>query len=89
MIARIEREGALTAILVKAAREALDLGPWRRVNISPDWRLVRDLAPKGALRGADLWHLCAAKTLQAELPDLKVITFDTRLATAARAEGLV
>lgn len=88
VIARIERERALTAILVAAARDALDRGPWRRLNLSPDWRVVSAMATKWALRGADLWHLGAAKTLLADLPDVKVLTFDAQLAAAARAEGL-
>jgi len=88
VIARVERERALAGILVNAAREALELGPWRRVNISPDWRLLRDLAQKWALPGADLWHLGAAKTLQPELPDLSVLSFAAALTAAARGEGL-
>ncbi len=88
VIARIERERALAEILVKAAREALELGPWRQMNVSPEWTLVSDLARRWQLRGADLWHLGAAKTLQAELPHLRVLTFDARLAAAAHGEGL-
>ncbi|MGH2424940.1 MAG: hypothetical protein ACRDF1_01465 [bacterium] len=42
---------------------------------------------KWSLRGADLWHLCTAKSLQSELPELRILTFDARLATAARGEG--
>ena len=88
VISRIERERVLAGTLVAAARETLERGPWRRPNLVPGWRLVSTLAPKRALRGADLWHLCAAKTLQSELPDVKVLTFDSQLAEAARGEGL-
>jgi hypothetical protein len=40
------------------------------------------------LRGADLWHLALAKTLQADLPELGLVTFDEALAEAAVGEGL-
>jgi len=88
VIARVERERALTRVLVKAAREALEEGPWRRLNVSPEWRLMETLSSKWSLRGADLWHLCTAKSLQSELPELRILTFDARLAAAARGEGL-
>lgn len=88
VIARIERERALSRVLVKAAREVLEEGPWRRLNASPEWHLVEVLSSKWSLRGADLWHLCTAKSLQSELPGLKILTFDARLAAAARGEGL-
>ncbi|MDQ7843993.1 MAG: PIN domain-containing protein [Armatimonadota bacterium] len=88
VIARIAREQVLAGVLVEAARETLEHGPWRRVTVAPDWRQVGALASRWPLRGADLWHLGAAKTLQRELPALRVLTFDARLAEAARAEGL-
>jgi predicted nucleic acid-binding protein len=88
VIARIERERALATVLVDAAREAVESGPWRHVNVSPGWNLVQTLARAWPLRGADLWHLAAAKDLQADFPELTLLTFDTRLATAAHGEGL-
>lgn len=88
VITRIERERALATVLVGAAREALDSGPWRRVNVSPGWNLLETLARAWPLRGADLWHLAAAKELQAELPELTLLSFDTRLAAAADGMGL-
>jgi predicted nucleic acid-binding protein len=88
VIARAKREHALADILIDAAREALDRGPWRRANISPEWGMVRDLASRWELRGADLWHLCAAKTLKADLPELQLLTFDARLRQAAQGERL-
>jgi len=54
MIARMERERVLAKVLVAAAREALEGGPWRRLNAVPDWKLVRSLSSKWPLRGADL-----------------------------------
>jgi len=88
VIARIERERVLAKVLVAAAREALEDGPWRRLNAVPDWREVRSLSTKWPLRGADLWHLAVAKSLQTELPELTFMSFDTRLAAAAHGEGL-
>lgn len=88
VIARIEREHALSRILVAAARDALEEGIWRRVNAAPEWRLIRDLSRRWRLRGADLWHLATAKSLQNELPGLKLLSFDTRLVAAARGEGI-
>lgn len=88
VISRIERERALERILVNAARETLDRGPWRRVNASPEWELIRVLSLRSQLRGADLWHLSTAKSLQTELPEVKILSFDTRLRAAARGEGL-
>lgn len=88
VIARAEREGALTGALVESAREALQWGPWRRLTASPDWQLVQALSAKWSLGGADLWHLGVAKSLQVEVPELRVLSFDARLATAARGEGL-
>lgn len=49
---------------------------------------VKALASKWPLRGADLWHLAAAKTLQKDLPELTVLTFDNRLYVAALGEKL-
>ena len=88
VIARIERERVLAKVLVAAAREVLEGGPWRRLNAVPDWKLVRSLSSKWPLRGADLWHLAVAKSLQTELPELTFMSFDARLAAAAHGEGL-
>jgi hypothetical protein len=88
VIARLERERAMIPVLVDDARETLERGPWRRVNVSPEWGLARALSRKWPLRGASLWHLCAAKTLHAELPELRLLSFDTRLAISAQGEGL-
>jgi predicted nucleic acid-binding protein len=88
VLARIGREGLLTDILVKAAFEVLETGPWRRILLQPAWEDLRDLCEKWPLRGADLWHLAAAKRIQQELPELCLFTFDERLKSAANGEGL-
>lgn len=88
VIARIERESVLADVLIAAARETFSTGPWRRLHMQPSWELLEEYATRWPLRGADLWHLALAKTLQRELPDLRMLTFDQRLAVAAAGEGL-
>ncbi|OEU84965.1 MAG: PIN domain-containing protein [Desulfobacterales bacterium S5133MH4] len=89
VIARMQRERILADILIKASFETLEEGPWRRLTILPEWIVARSLSAKWPLRGADLWHLSAAKSLQKELPELLLLTFDNRLQKAAQGEGLV
>lgn len=88
VIARIERERMLSSVLVKAARDVLSDGPWRRVYVEPSWERAAALARAWPLRGTDLWHLTAAKELQDVLPELTFLSFDTRLSVAAAGEGL-
>lgn len=88
VIARIERERAMASVLIAAARETLESGPWARVNVDPHWQQIAALARSWPLRGADLWHLAAAKALQIELPELQLLSFDVRLTAAAHGEGL-
>jgi len=79
----------LTTVIVKVSFESLEGGFWRRLNIWPDWEIVPLLSKKWPLRGADLWHLATAKSLQKELPELFLLTFDDRLQKAAQGEGLL
>src|SRR5512136_1508959 len=67
VIGRLRRERILADILIEAAAETLHHGPWRRLHSQPDWKLVRSLAEKWPLRGADLWHLATARNLKDEL----------------------
>ena len=85
---RIRREREMAEILVDASLEALVTGPWRRLRIDPDTGEIRKLASKWPLRGADLWHLATAKTVQRELPELLVLTFDKLLYTASAGENI-
>jgi predicted nucleic acid-binding protein len=89
VIARLRRERALADVLLDAACEALDSGPWRRTNSAPSWSTIAELALRSPLRGADLWHLGLAVRLRADRPELTLLTYDERLAAAARAEGLL
>lgn len=88
VISRIRREGVLTDLLVASAIETLETGPWCLTSVSPGWDVVKRLASEWPLRGADLWHLAAAKSLQEQLPELILLTFDSRLHDAADGEGL-
>lgn len=87
-IARLERDGHLTALLSHATIQAFHQGPWRRLNMNPDPDLLWPLARRTRLRGADLWHLGLTATLQRDLPEVTLLTFDQALRTAALAEGL-
>ena len=88
VVAQVERERAMSPVLVQAAREALDNGPWRLIHVSPDRSQMRELARRWPLRGADLWHLSLAKLLAAELPELRLLSYDARLNVSALGEGL-
>jgi predicted nucleic acid-binding protein len=88
VISRMQRERIVTDTLSQAAFEVLDNGPWRRISSLPDWKMIRSLSAKWPLRGADLWHLAAAKSLLREFPELFLLSFDNRLKSAAEGEAL-
>ena len=88
VIGRIQREGLLAKVLIAAALETLEQGPWRHLNMQPEWAQVRPLAAKWRLRGADLWHLATAKRLHEQLPELCLLTFDVRLMEATKGENI-
>jgi len=88
VITRLERERILADVLISAAFEALDSGPWRHLNILPEWEVIKVLAKKWSLRGADLWHLAAGKTFQKQIPEMELLTFDKRLRAATKKELL-
>lgn len=88
VIARLQRDHVLADVLTAAALEVLNEGPWHRLNVWPDWEIVLPLSTKWPLRGADLWHLATAKSLQRQLPGLFLLTFDTKLVRAASGEGI-
>jgi len=88
VINRIDRERALPEILVSAALEAFEQGPWHSINMNPDRKQIKRLGSKWPLRGADLWHLAMTCTLRNSLPEIRLLTFDHRLLVAARGEKL-
>ncbi len=88
VLSRIRRERDMAALLVDAAVEVLENGPWRRLFIIPQWNIIRNLSNKWPLGGADLWHLSAAKGLQDHFPELLLLTYDARLKVAAQGEKI-
>jgi predicted nucleic acid-binding protein len=87
-VARAESLGGLDPQRAKAARQLLRHGPWRRLMLQPDWVVITAVATQAGLRGADLWHLASVSTLTRQLPEVRLFTFDDRLAGAAAAMGL-
>ncbi|MBN2383129.1 type II toxin-antitoxin system VapC family toxin [bacterium] len=89
VINRLKREGLLADILIRAAVETFEKSPYRSLFEQPDRSIMKSLAAQWSVRGADLWHLALAKTIQEQLPELVFITFDTKLSHAAAGEGLL
>jgi predicted nucleic acid-binding protein len=89
VISRMQRERILTEIMAGAVLEVLNGGPWRIIFSNPDLKIVKDLSAKWPLRGADLWHLATAKSLQTDFPELLLLSFDSRLNQAAEGELLI
>ncbi len=89
VLTRIRKEKKLKEVLIDVAFDTLKTGPWRRLNIWPEWRTLIALSEKWPLKGASLWHLASAKTLQKQLPELTLFTFDEELKKAAEEEGLL
>ncbi len=85
-IHRLRRDGDTSTAAV--ALDEVQRPPWKRIQESPDSGVLQEMAAKWALRGADLWHLALARTLQHEQPALRLLSFDRRLAEAATGEGL-
>jgi predicted nucleic acid-binding protein len=85
---RLRRSGLVSEKVVDRALDGLDGGPWKRIDLQPEWRDIRSLASKGSLRGADLWHLSSAVALRKEMGELILLTFDKRLRLAAESAGL-
>ena len=92
-LARRLREGALTpdavARIQRAVMERLDDGTYRRAELTTETHrraehLLLQLT-QIPLRAADALHLALAMSVRA----LSLASFDSRLATAARAVGLV
>lgn len=89
MLTRIRKDKKLKEVQVDVALEILKTGPWRRLNIWPEWNTLIAFSEKWSLNGSRLWHLASVKTLQKQLPELSLFTFDEELRTAAEGEGLL
>jgi hypothetical protein len=50
--------------------------------------MLISLSQKWSLKGSTLWHLASAKTLQKQISELTLLTFDGELKAAAEREGL-
>lgn len=88
VIDRMERERLLTRVLAESAYQAMLEGPWRFIHFCPSRKQVDLFRGQYPLRGADLWHLALAKALESEIPGLKILTFDKKLAKAAESESI-
>lgn len=88
VLSLLREEGKLKEVLIDVALETLKIGPWRRLNIWPEWNILIALSEKWLLKGPSLWHLASAKTLQKQLPELTIFTFNEKLREAAEGEGL-
>ena len=88
VISRLQREGLLNNIMTRAVFETLDNFPWRRIYSWPELKVIKTLSTRWPLRGADLWHLATAKSLNIEFPELYLLSFDIRLQKAAEGESL-
>ncbi len=87
-IARSQRSATLAAPNAELALGAISSSPWIGLAGGPSSATLRTLAQRYPLRGADLWHLAFAVDLAEELPELRLLTFDSVLGTVARAEGI-
>ena len=88
VMSRLKREKKLSNVFLDAALDTLTAGPLRHLNIQPDRKWIVSLSEKWPLRGADLWHLAAAKTLAEQFPELILLTLDERMRAAAEGENL-
>jgi hypothetical protein len=88
-ISRLERAGHLSNSTAATLVQAFEQGPWLRINASPDPQLFAPLAAQARLRGADLWHLGLVLSLQSDLPEIAMLTYDDQLKEAANAAGVL
>ena len=88
VLSRLRHEGALTNILYQSAQEVFESGPWRKIFIQPDWPIIKSLSSQYLLRGVDLWHMATVKTIQRELPEVEILTFDKKLLAVAEDEKI-
>ena len=86
VLKRMNYENMLPEILYESAFESFEKSVIRKINTQPDWKVLRKLSSKYVLKGADLWHLAAVKTIQTELPEVEILTFDRQLMAAAEKE---
>ncbi|OQX08601.1 MAG: hypothetical protein BWK76_23395 [Desulfobulbaceae bacterium A2] len=88
VIARMAKQATVDHNFAKTIFTALERGPWRPLNGLPERKIVSKLSQQWSLRGADLWHLSLVVSLQKDLPEIKLVTFDNQLLEAAGGEGV-
>lgn len=88
VIGRAQREALYSSSQVDEAHNRVTQ-LWRALYASPVHDAIEALSQRWPLRGAGLWHLAVARSLTGTLPDLKIFTFDERLAAAAAGENLL
>ncbi len=69
VVARIERERALAKVLVAAAREALEGGPWRHLNAVPEWKVYGTYPRGGRSEGPIFGTWLRPKPFRASCPN--------------------
>ncbi len=89
VLKRMKHDKSLKPRLYDSVLDAYFQKPFRRINTQPDWKIISELSSHHVLKGADLWHLATVKTIQQELPEVKMITFDKQLSNAGEAENLL
>ncbi|MFN2581884.1 MAG: type II toxin-antitoxin system VapC family toxin [Candidatus Dormibacteria bacterium] len=87
VVTRSERRGLMAKGAWRLARELLHREPWQRLDLQPDRSEIEQLASKHSLRGADLWHLATVSTVRRSVEELRLLTFDAALRTAAQDLG--
>ena len=89
VLAELERGGTLTDAQAAEAKDVILAPPFQRTSLSPSWDDLRSLSMLHSLRGADLWHLSLARALKSKyFPEIRLLTYDTRLKAAATREDL-
>ncbi len=88
VISRLKKDKMLSGVFYEAALDTITAGPLRYLNIQPDRKWIVSLSAKWPLRGASLWHIAAAKTLEEQIPEMILFTLDDRMRAAAEGEGL-
>jgi predicted nucleic acid-binding protein len=86
---RMKHEKSLTSILYESALEVFHNSPLRKINIQPEWKEIQKISSRHVLKGADLWHLATVESIRRELPEVKIITFDSNLSGASKKEKLL
>ncbi|MDD3618338.1 MAG: type II toxin-antitoxin system VapC family toxin [Desulfobulbaceae bacterium] len=88
VLQRMNHENVLTDVLYVSVLESLGNSVIRKINVQPDWKIFKELSVRYVLKGADLWHLAAVKTIQTELPEITILSFDKQLSSAAGKERI-